>query len=169
MIAVFPGSFDPITFGHLDIIKRASCLFNKLIVGVGVNSQKTPFFNPETRCKLIKETIADELFLSDNVRGYDIDVKIYLGLTIDFAKKVDAHVIVRAIRDFSDLQYEANQARINRRISGIETLFLSPSDNHMVTSSTMVRDLWTYGNKNPELLKDLVPECVIEQFFRIGS
>jgi pantetheine-phosphate adenylyltransferase len=168
MIAVFPGTFDPITLGHLDIIKRSASLFDKLIIGVGINPQKSPLFNPEARCKMIKETLLEDALIAIfALRGYSIDVLIYSGLTAEFAQKMKANVIVRAIRDFSDLQYEAHQARINRRISGIETLFLSPSDSHLVTSSTMVREIWEYGNRRTDLLTDLVPACVIKQFLEI--
>lgn len=164
MIAVFPGSFDPITFGHLDIVKRAACLFEKLIIGVGINPEKKPLFSTETRVGLIIESLSscDALVATFAHRG-DIEVSTYQGLTIDFAKQQGATVLVRAIRDFADLQFEMHQARLNRRIGGIETLFLSPSDSHLVTSSTLVRQIWEYGQKDATKLVDLVPQCVIDK------
>jgi pantetheine-phosphate adenylyltransferase len=155
-IAIYPGSFDPITLGHWDIIERAAKMFDHVVIGIGINPDKDPFFSVEERINLIDEGILP-----------NVDVESYSGLTIHFAekfKKPDFSVfLIRGIRDFADLQSEMHIARLNRRLSGIETMFLTPSDSHLVTSSTIARQIWECSG-NGQLLVDLVPKNVIEAF-----
>lgn len=172
MIALIPGTFDPITFGHLDIIYRASGLFEAIVIGVGSNPNKTPLLSPDERVALIKTALDEggQRLKPGPPRWYAQcrQVYAYSGLTIDFAEKMHANVIVRAIRDFVDLRYEFEQARVNRRLKNIETLFLSPSDSHLATSSTLVREIWKYGQDSSKLA-DLVPQCVIDKLQTLGS
>ena len=117
-IAVFPGSFDPITLGHLDILKRSLSLFDKIIVGVGRNNQKKTMFSENERINFIKNSFKDES---------RVEVMSYQGLTIDFCKKVGANFIVRGIRNNGDFEFEKAIARTNRKLSKIETVFLLTS------------------------------------------
>ena len=116
-ICLFPGTFDPLTLGHVDIINRAIPLFDKIIVGIGINTSKAPMFSPEQRMSWINEIYRDE----ERVEG-----AIYEGLTIDYCKKIGAHFILRGIRYVSDFEYEKTIADANRTMDkSIETIFLT--------------------------------------------
>ena len=130
--AIFPGSFDPITLGHKDIIEKSLNIFDSLIIGIGQNSEKEYMFSAERRRQFVKET-----FKSIN----NIEVKIYNELTIDFCKKNNADFIVRGLRNVSDFEFEKNIALTNRKLSGIETVFLLTSAKNSFISSGIVRDL----------------------------
>jgi pantetheine-phosphate adenylyltransferase len=132
-ICLFPGTFDPITKGHVDIITRAVSLFDKLVIGIGINSSKQPMFTVEQRCDWIREIFKNEPRVS--VEGYE-------GLTIDYCKKIDAKFILRGIRYISDFEYEKAIADMNRMLSpDIETVFLTCSPEYSTISSTLVRDV----------------------------
>lgn len=132
-ICLFPGTFDPITKGHVDIIERAVALFDKLIIGIGINSSKQPMFSVEKRCEWMKE-----IFKNDP----RIEAVGYTGLTIDFCKQVDAQFILRGIRYVSDFEYEKAIADMNRMLAPeIETIFLTCSPLYSTISSTLVRDV----------------------------
>lgn len=136
-ICLFPGTFDPITKGHVDVIERAVSLFDKLVIGIGINSSKQPMFTVEQRC----EWIAD-IFKNDN----RIEVTGYKGLTIDYCKEIGAKYILRGIRYVSDFEYEKAIADMNRMLSPeIETLFLTCSPEFSTISSTLVRDVIRNG------------------------
>ena len=130
--AIFPGSFDPITLGHKDIIEKSLNIFDSLIIGIGQNSEKEYMFSAERRKQFVKET-----FKSIN----NIEVKIYNELTIDFCKKNNADFILRGLRNVSDFEFEKNIALTNRKLSGIETVFLLTSAKNSFISSGIVRDL----------------------------
>ena len=130
--AIFPGSFDPITLGHKDIIEKSLNIFDSVIIGIGQNSEKKYMFSAERRKQFVKET-----FKSIN----NIEVKIYNELTIDFCKKNNADFIVRGLRNVSDFEFEKNIALTNRKLSGIETVFLLTSAKNSFISSGIVRDL----------------------------
>ena len=117
--AIYPGSFDPVTFGHIDIIKRASAMVDKLIIGVLRNSAKTPLFSVEERVNMLREV----------TEGIDnIEIQSFDGLLIDFAKSVDAHIIVRGLRAVTDFEYELQLAQTNKAVyPDIDTLFLVTS------------------------------------------
>ncbi|MBI5863582.1 MAG: pantetheine-phosphate adenylyltransferase [Planctomycetes bacterium] len=151
IVAVYPGTFDPLTHGHLDVIRRAACLFNTLVVGIGENPDKQPVFSQQERFDLMKPHIA----ALHNVR-----VEIYRGLTIDFVRKCGGRVLVRGIRDINDLSSELQQANVNLAIGGIETVFVLTSDQHVMTSSTYVKQIYELGGGNPSRLKRLVPDNV---------
>jgi len=134
---LFPGTFDPITKGHIDIIERAVSLFDKLIIGVGINTSKQPMFTVEQRCGWISEIFKNEP---------KIEVSGYTGLTIDYCKQVNANFILRGIRYVSDFEYEKAIADMNRMLAPeIETVFLTCSPEYSTISSTLVRDVIRNG------------------------
>ena len=130
--AIFPGSFDPITLGHKDIIEKSLNIFDSVIIGIGQNSEKKYMFSAERRKQFVEEA-----FKSIN----NIEVKIYDELTIDFCKKNNADFIVRGLRNVSDFEFEKNIEITNRKLSGIETVFLLTSAKNSFISSGIVRDL----------------------------
>lgn len=147
-ICLFPGTFDPITKGHVDVINRAVSLFDKLIIGIGTNSSKQPMFSVEQRCEWIRE-----IFKHDN----RIEATGYEGLTVDYCKQIGAQYILRGIRYVSDFEYEKAIADMNRMLApDIETLFLTCSPEYSTISSTLVRDV-IRNNGNVSLF---VPEEV---------
>jgi pantetheine-phosphate adenylyltransferase len=135
-IAVFPGSFDPITLGHYDIIKRGVGLFDKIIVAIGVNAEKKYMFPLEERRRFIEEAFADEP---------KIEVITYEGLTIDLCKKVGAQFILRGLRNPADFEFEKAIAHTNRELSQIETVFLLTAARTSYISSSIVRDVLRNG------------------------
>tara|TARA_B100000945_G_scaffold204980_1_gene164795 strand:+ start:51 stop:506 length:456 start_codon:yes stop_codon:yes gene_type:complete len=130
--AIFPGSFDPITLGHKDIIEKSLNIFDSVIIGIGQNSEKKYMFSAERRKQFVEET-----FKSIN----NIEVKIYDELTVDFCKKNNADFIIRGLRNVSDFEFEKNIALTNRKLSGIETVFLLTSAKNSYISSGIVREL----------------------------
>jgi len=136
-ICLFPGTFDPITMGHVDVIERTVNLFDKLVIGVGINSSKQPMFTVEQRTGWIKEIFRNEPRIE--VTGYE-------GLTVDYCKKINANFILRGIRYISDFEYEKAIADMNRMLApGIETIFLTCSPQYSTISSTLVRDVIRNG------------------------
>ena len=133
---VFPGSFDPITVGHQEIIERALPLCDELIIAVGENSEKKNMFSLAERMNFIKET---------NKNSTKVKVESYEGLTVDFCKKVHAHALLRGLRNPADFEFEKSVAQMNRRLSVIETVFLLTSANHAFISSSIVREIMRFG------------------------
>ena len=132
-ICLFPGTFDPITRGHVDIIDRAVSLFDKLVIGIGINSAKQPMFSLEQRSEWMRNIFKDEP---------RVEVVGYEGLTIDFCKKIHAQYILRGIRSIGDFEYEKAIADMNRMLSpDIETIFLTCAPEYSTISSTLVRDV----------------------------
>jgi pantetheine-phosphate adenylyltransferase len=149
-ICLFPGTFDPVTLGHIDVITRAKPLFDKIVIGVGKNSTKTPMFSSEQRLKWFKDIFEDEP---------GITAAIYEGLTIDFCRKIDAKFILRGIRYVSDFEYEKAIADANRTLdTSIETIFLTCEPKYNSIASTIVRDIIRNGGDASPFL----PEVVIE-------
>ncbi|MBT7623894.1 MAG: pantetheine-phosphate adenylyltransferase [Flavobacteriaceae bacterium] len=146
--AIFPGTFDPFTLGHLDILKRSLSLFDQITVGVGRNNQKKTMFSEDERIEFIKNCFKDES---------RVKVMSYQGLTIDFCKKVGANFIVRGIRNNGDFEFEKAIARTNRKLSKIETVFLLTSAKTSFISSSIVRELILNNGD----YKVLVPNSVI--------
>ena len=130
--AVFPGSFDPITLGHLDILERSIPLFDEIIIGVGTNSEKKYMFPLNKRMAFIEETFSEYKSIS---------VAKYQGLTIEFCKKVQANFIIRGLRNPADFEFEKAIAHTNRKLSGIETVFLLTSAKTSFISSSIVREV----------------------------
>ena len=145
--AVFPGSFDPITLGHCDIINRGTQLFDELIIAIGENLSKNYLFSLEQRKAFIENTF------SDNKK---IKVFIYSGLTTDFCKKIKANYILRGLRNSSDFEYENSIAQINKGIGEIETIFLLSSPENSFISSSIVREIIKHNGK----FENLVPNSV---------
>ena len=135
--AVYPGTFDPITNGHEDLIQRASRLFDEVIVGVAHSQAKRPFFSLEERVKIAREVLAP--YKNVSVSGFS-------GLLSEFVKEQDAGIILRGLRAVSDFEYEFQLAGMNRRLApGVETLFLTPSDKYLFLSATIVREIAVLG------------------------
>ena len=147
-IAVFPGSFDPITLGHLDIVNRGINLFDKIIIGVGSNSEKKYMFPIINTIEFVKKTF--ETFQS-------IEIESFEGLTIDFCKKKNAGFILRGVRNPGDFEFEKTIALTNRKLSGIETIFLLTSPSTSYISSSIVREI--IANKGE--YKHLVPKNLV--------
>ena len=136
-ICIYPGTFDPITNGHLDVLERACRMFDKVIVGVAENAVKEPFFSTEERLKLVGENLADTPKAT---------VMPFSGLLVDFAKKQEASVIIRGLRAVSDFEYEFQMALMNRHIeSEIETTFVMAKQGYNYTSSSLVKQVAEYG------------------------
>lgn len=147
--AIYPGSFDPITNGHLDIIQRGARLFDEVIVAVLVNLEKAPLFTAEERVEM---TLA---ILKDHAPGVRVDT--FNGLLVTYAQKQKAQVIVRGIRAVSDYEYELQMALMNRRLApGIETVFMMPSEAYSYLSSRLVREVFKLGGS----VEGLVPRLV---------
>ena len=145
--AVFPGSFDPITLGHLDIVERSIPLFDEIIIGVGTNSEKKYMFSLKKRMDFIEETFSN----------YNkISVSQYEGLTIDFCKKIQADFIIRGLRNPADFEFEKAIAHTNRKLSGIETVFMLTAAKTSFISSSIVREI--ISNKGD--YTQLVPSSV---------
>ena len=144
---VFPGSFDPITIGHQEIIERALPLCDELIIAVGENSDKRNMFPIEDRIKFIEKT---------NKKNSKVIVESYEGLTIDFCKKVNADSLLRGLRNPADFEFEKSVAQMNRKLSGIETVFLLTSADHSFISSSIVREIMYFGGD----YTSLVPKAV---------
>ncbi|MBO8144087.1 MAG: pantetheine-phosphate adenylyltransferase [Thermodesulfobacterium sp.] len=158
-IGIYPGTFDPITNGHLDIIKRALKLFDLVIVAVGENPQKTPLFSVEERIFLVKEAVK-ELSESDRVK-----VEAFSGLLIDFAQKKSASAIIRGLRAVSDFEYEMQLALMNRKLSNsIDTIFLLTSLKWIFLSSSIVKEVAKFGGNIDDLVPRVVAEKLREKF-----
>lgn len=148
--AVFPGSFDPITNGHLDVIRRGYNLFDRLIVAVGQNPEKEELFTKAERVEMIRTLVADMPRVS--VESYDI-------LTVEFAARKGARVMLRGLRNLTDVEYEFQLAMTNRKIAGIETVFIMTSEEYGYVSSAIVRQLALLGGD----VSGLIPPSVYQQ------
>lgn len=142
-IAIFPGTFDPFTIGHLSLVERGLRLVDEIIIAIGINPHKKTFFSLSQRIEAI-----GELFR----QNHRIKIEHYDGLTVDFAESVGAKFILRGIRSVYDFEYEKNIADVNRKISGIETFVLFTEPEHTHISSTIVRELLTYGKDVSEFI-----------------
>lgn len=136
-IAVYPGTFDPITNGHTDLVYRAAKMFDQVILAIAHNPEKSPLFSLEQRIELAKGVLTQ----SDNV-----EVTGFSGLLIDFARQCNANVVLRGLRAVSDFEYEFQLASMNRKLDcSIETVFLTPSENHTFVSASLVKEIARYG------------------------
>lgn len=134
--AIFPGSFDPFTIGHYDIVRRALTMFDRIVIAIGRNGVKSPLFPAEERLLAIRKAFAQEP---------RVQVEIYDSLTVDFAAQTGAHFILRGVRCVADFEYERNMAEANKELGGIETILLYTSPQYAHISSTLVRDLYIHG------------------------
>ena len=142
-IAIFPGSFDPYTIGHASIVDRALPLFDKIVVAIGVNRNKRSFLTEELRIRMIADLYADEP---------KVEVISYDGLTVDAARECGARFLLRGVRMIQDFEYEKNLAEVNRSISGLETVLLYTLPEYGHISSSIVRELISYGRDVSALL-----------------
>ncbi|MBE2230786.1 MAG: pantetheine-phosphate adenylyltransferase [Chitinophagaceae bacterium] len=151
-ICLFPGTFDPVTLGHVDIINRALPLFDKIVVGIGLNSAKEPMFTAEQRLDWIREIYKDE----ERVVG-----SVYEGLTIDYCRQIGARFILRGIRYVSDFEYEKTIADANRTLDkNIETIFLTGEPKYTSVASTIVRDILRNGGNAAPFIPELVAKAI---------
>ena len=155
--AIYPGSFDPITNGHLDLILRGDKLFRKLIVAVAENSLKSHFFSIGERVAMVREA----------VKQYpDVDVVSFDCLLVDCLRKHKANVIIRGLRAVSDFEYELQMALVNRKQDEtIETVFMMPDENHIYLSSSIVKELAQFGGA----IDDMVPPCVAKRLKKLSN
>jgi pantetheine-phosphate adenylyltransferase len=145
--AIFPGSFDPITLGHLDIIKRSLPLFDELIIAIGINANKKYMFSLNQRINFIEECFQDES---------KIKVTNYEGLTVDYCASIKADFIVRGLRNPADFEFEKTITQVNRRLSTIETVFLLTSSDTAFISSSIVREVIQFGGDYRSMVPDSV-------------
>ncbi len=149
--AIYPGSFDPVTLGHWDLIQRAAKLVDRLVVAVLHNPAKSPAFSVDDRVAMLKELTAPLP---------QVEITSFHGLTVDFAKAQNAQVIVRGVRAFSDFEYEFQMALMNRKLAPeLETVFLMPKEKYSAVSSRFVREIGSMGGN----LSELVPESLRER------
>lgn len=134
---IYPGTFDPITYGHLDVLDRATRLFDRVTVAVAHNTGKGPLFTPEQRLEMIKPNVS---------RYPDVEVVMFGGLLVDFALQIGAHAIIRGLRALSDFEFEFNMALMNRHLQpAVETIFVMPNEAYSYCSSTLVKQVARYG------------------------
>lgn len=151
-IALFPGTFDPITNGHLDVIRRAQGLFDQLVVAIGRNPAKAELFSQDERLDLIRRIVADEQI--------DVAVETYDGLTVDFARRRGARVILRGLRNVTDLAFEFQLALTNRAVADMETVFIMSGEIYGFTSSSLIKQIAAGGDV--DRLAKLLPAAVID-------
>jgi pantetheine-phosphate adenylyltransferase len=152
-VAIYPGSFDPLTLGHVDIIHRGSALFDAIIVAVLRNVEKSPLFTVEERLTMIRETFADRA---------NVEADAFSGLLVDYARSRQATTIVRGIRAISDFEYEFQMALMNRRLAPmIETVFMMPAEEYSYVSSRLVKEVASLGGN----VSGLVPEKVEKRLY----
>jgi len=147
--AIYPGSFDPLTFGHIDIIERSARLFDRVVTAIITNPQKSPLFTADERKEVIREIVT--------LRFPNVEVDVFHGLLVDYAIRKKAQVIVRGIRAVTDYEYEFQMALMNRRLQPqIETVFMMPAENYSYVSSRLVKEIAELGGS----VEGLVPEAV---------
>jgi len=153
-IAIYPGSFDPITKGHADIVKRTAAVFDKVIVAVSINAQKAPLFSIDERIDLAKNVFSDY---------ENVEVSTFSGLLADYAKSVGAKTIVKGLRAVSDFEYEFQMAHMNKKLNPeVETMFMMSNQKYSYLSSSIVKEVGKLGGD----LTDLVPEQIIDIIYK---
>lgn len=156
--AIYPGSFDPVTLGHWDLIQRAAKLVDRLVVAVLHNPAKTPAFTVDERVAMLKELTASLPH---------VEITTFHGLLVDFAKAQNAQFIVRGVRAFSDFEYEFQMALMNRKLAPeLETVFLMPKEKYSAVSSRLVREIGTMGGNLSELVPEILRERVAQRLAR---
>lgn len=157
--ALYPGSFDPFTNGHLDILQRATNMFDKIIVTVAVNNKKNAVFSGRERVDLIQDCIKDYDW------AHKVEIEQFTGLLIDFAKQKKVHVLLRGIRQISDFEYEFRMALTNRRLSPqVDTVFLMPDEQLTFISATIVKEIAAWGGDLSSFVPDNVARALSKKF-----
>jgi pantetheine-phosphate adenylyltransferase len=159
-LAVYAGSFDPITLGHLDVLRRARRLFDGIVLAIGRNPDKAALFSPEER-QLMAQTLVDEI-LEAEPEGCPVRVERYSGLTVDFARRANAVAILRGIRNITDLANETQLAITNRQVADIETVFIVTGEAYAFTSSSLITQIAAMGGPL-DRLSSIVPQLVIDR------
>jgi len=160
--AIYPGSFDPMTFGHIDIIERSARLFDNVIVAILINAQKAPLFSVDERIEIMREILKP--------RFQHVEVAVFHGLLVDYAKERKAQVIVRGIRAVTDYEYEFQMALMNRRLNpSIETVFMMPAEQYSYLSSRLVKEIAELGGSVAGLVPEIVEERLKQRFPRGGT
>ena len=154
--AIYPGSFDPLTLGHYDLIERASHIFDQVVVAVGVNSRKQTVFTPTERIAMVKESVK-------NLKNVKVDS--FDGLLVDYARSKKVHVLLRGLRAFSDFEYEFQMALANRKLAPeIEMIFLMPKETHSYISSSTVREIADRGGDISQFVPLAVKKCIEKKY-----
>jgi pantetheine-phosphate adenylyltransferase len=160
-LALYPGTFDPITNGHLDVLKRATRIFDEVVVAIAANKTKQSLFSVEERVALVEESIRT----IPRTR-----VETFRGLVVEFARARGALALIRGIRAVSDYEYEFQMAQMNRHLDdGIETLFLMPNEKYFFTSSTIIKQVALYSEKNTHLVPPHVHAAILEKYHKPQS
>lgn len=155
-IAIYPGTFDPVTFGHVDLIKRCLCIFDKVIVSVAPSPKKAPLFTAQERVHMIREA----------TKGLgNVEVEVFEGLLVEHVIKKGGSVVIRGLRAVSDFEYELQMALMNRRLSDkVETVFMMPSEEYSYTSSTVIKEVAGFGGSVEGLVPDIVLTYLKKRF-----
>ena len=149
-LAVYPGSFDPLTNGHVDIITRGARIFDRIIVAILINAEKAPLFSMDERLKITREVFKD---------FPNVEVDTFDGLLVDYVERRKAQVIVRGLRAVSDFEFEFQMALMNQRLNGkIETIFMMPAEQYTYTSSRLIKEVFRLGGRVHGLVPDMVEE-----------
>ena len=155
-VGIHPGSFDPVTNGHLDVIDRARRIFDQVVVAVARNATKQPLFTPEERVKMIAENIEDRP---------DVKVIAFDGLIVDLARELNAVALIRGMRAVSDFEHEFQMAQMNRHLDeGIETIFLMPNERFFFTSSNLVKQVFKFTDRERHLIPENVHAALSQKF-----
>ena len=163
-LGIYTGSFDPITFGHLDILRRSRKLFDEVVLAIGRNPNKEAMFTFEQRVDIAQQLVSE--LLASEKDGAPIRVEHYAGLTVDYARTVNASAIIRGIRNITDLAAECQLAITNRQVAGIETVFIVTGENFAYTSSSLIKQIAALGG-SLDALATLVPPQVVEALARM--
>ncbi|SDA64795.1 Phosphopantetheine adenylyltransferase [Butyrivibrio sp. INlla18] len=156
-VAVYPGSFDPVTLGHLDVIQRASAMFDKVVVAVMCNSAKTPLFTLDERVKMLRES----------VKGLNnVEIESFDGLLIDYCKKENIHIVIRGLRAITDFEYELQIAQTNKELSHnmVDTVFLTTSIKYSYLSSSVVKEIASYNGDISPCVSDFVADALYQKY-----
>lgn len=155
-IAIYPGTFDPITNGHLDLVIRGIRIFDEIIIAVAPNPKKQPLFTIEERLRMIKESVLDL---------YNVKVEAFNGLLVDYVNSKGAVAIIRGLRAVSDFEYELQIALMNRRLNPeVETVFMMPSEEYSFLTSSLVKEVSSFGGSVKGLVPDVVEKALQERF-----
>lgn len=154
-VAIYPGSFDPLTNGHVSIIERGLNIFDKVIVGIAINVRKEPLFSAEEREAFIRESFPDD----------NVEIATFQGLLVDYCRERDVAVILRGLRAVSDFEYELQMANMNRKLdASIETIFMMTEESHFYVSSGLVKEVARFGGSVEEQVPDHVARALAKKF-----